>query len=259
MVKSLSSRGLPFRGTSEIFNEPNNGNYLVALELLGKFDPFLSEHISWPGNSGSGNRSYLSFATYDEFGSILANEVVTKIVDELHVAKYFSFSVDSTPDISHSNQLSVAVRCVQVIGTSCEHFLGFLKIPVINRNNWQRLSLNSFEIMTSTLTIVGGGGQSYDNSANTSGPYSGLHARVKNVNPYARFVPCAGHSLNLVGTSAAEACREAISFFFFLQQLYNFFTASTNRFMILQKDFLESDNESTKNIKSLSANALVDA
>ena len=44
---------------------------------------------------------------------------------------------------------------------------------------------------------------------------------MKEVNPYARYVLCAGHSLNMVGTSAAEACQEAISFFFFLYQLYN--------------------------------------
>ena len=42
----MSSRGVPFQGTSEIFNEPNNGNYLMALELLAKFDLFLSEHFS---------------------------------------------------------------------------------------------------------------------------------------------------------------------------------------------------------------------
>ena len=80
--------------------------------------------------------------------------------------------------------------------------------------------------------------------------YSGLKTRLEEVNPFALYIQCDGHSLNLVGTSVAEACREVISLLLFLQQLYNLFTASTNHIVILQKAFLESDNESTKTLKS---------
>lgn len=66
-------------------------------------------------------------------------------------------------------------------------------------------------------------GQSYDNDSNMSGFYTGLKARIKELNPLAEYVPCAGHSLNLVGVAAAESCVTAVAFFGFLQQLYNFF------------------------------------
>ena len=45
VVKSLSSRGLAFRGTDESFGSSSNGNYLMRLELIAQFDPFLNEHI----------------------------------------------------------------------------------------------------------------------------------------------------------------------------------------------------------------------
>ncbi|XP_065665644.1 uncharacterized protein LOC136087066 [Hydra vulgaris] len=48
-------------------------------------------------------------------------------------------------------------------------------------------------------------GQSYDNAANMSGKYSGLQARLKEINKYADFVPCAAHSLYLVGVEAAKS------------------------------------------------------
>ena len=72
-------------------------------------------------------------------------------------------------------------------------------------------------------------GQSYDITANMSGIYTGLQARIKAMNPLTYYVPCAGHSLNLVGTSAANSCLRSASFFIFLQALYNFFSASTYR------------------------------
>lgn len=62
-------------------------------------------------------------------------------------------------------------------------------------------------------------GQSYDNASNKSGVYSALQAWIKALNPYAEFVPCAAHSLNLVGICAASSCTEAINFFSILQEL----------------------------------------
>jgi hypothetical protein len=250
VVKSLTSRGLPFRGTSETFNDPHNGNYMMTLQLVAKFDVFLSEHIARYGNCGSGSTSYLSFATCDEFIDLLARKVREKIVAELKEAKYFSFSVDSTPDITHNDQLSFAVRYVGRNGTPYERFLTFLQ-NVGHKS--EDMAIAVFDILkTFGVDIHDCRGQSYDNAANMAGRYSGLQARVKDVNPFARFVPCAGHSLNLVGQSAAEACSEAVSFFAFIQNLYNFFTNSTHRHAILQKTFDDSNNDSTKTLKSLS-------
>jgi hypothetical protein len=72
-------------------------------------------------------------------------------------------------------------------------------------------------------------GQSYDNASNMSGPYSGMQAIIKAKNPFADFIPCTAHSLNLVGQSTVDCCVETISFFGFVQELYNFFSASTSR------------------------------
>jgi len=44
VIKTLSERGLAFRGDNEIIGSPNNGNYLGLLELIAKFDLFLSNH-----------------------------------------------------------------------------------------------------------------------------------------------------------------------------------------------------------------------
>ena len=69
-----------------------------------------------------------------------------------------------------------------------------------------------------------------------SGRYNGLQAKVKEDCPYADFVPCYGHSLNLVGTRCAECCQQALLFFDFVSSLYNFFSASTGRWDLLLKE-----------------------
>ena len=73
-------------------------------------------------------------------------------------------------------------------------------------------------------------GQSYDNASNMSGKYNGLQAHLKKRNPLIHYVPCAAHSLNLVGVNSIEACNNVVGKYFdLLQSLYTFTSASTHR------------------------------
>jgi len=98
-VKFLASRGLAFRGENETFGSQHNGNFLGALEFLAEFDDFLSAHIQKHGNRGSGHTSYLSSTTCNEIIDLVAQKVLETILLELHQAKYYSITVDSTPDV----------------------------------------------------------------------------------------------------------------------------------------------------------------
>lgn len=131
------------------------------------------------------------------------------------------------------DQLVFAVRYVCPNGEPVERFLLFmsnighkskeLKDAVVK-------ILSDYEIPIEDCRC-----QSYDNAFNMSGPYTGLQARIKELNPNAEYIPCSGHSLNLVGTNAVENCLSASNFFDLLQKLYNFFSCSTNRWLILEK------------------------
>ena len=101
VIKFLSERDLPFRGDNEILNSPHNGIYLGVLELISKFDPFLRNHIETYGNKGKGRPSYLSTTICEEFIEIMGSTVLSVIITVLKEAKYFSLSVDSTPDLCH--------------------------------------------------------------------------------------------------------------------------------------------------------------
>lgn len=122
VIRSLAIRGLALRGSNERFFNNLNGNYMMCLELIAEFDPLLAEHIRVYGNKGSGSTSYLSATICDEFVQLLATQVMRKILLEVKSAKYFSVSVDSTPDISHVDQLTFIIRYVSKDGHPTERF-----------------------------------------------------------------------------------------------------------------------------------------
>lgn len=68
-----------------------------------------------------------------------------------------------------------------------------------------------------------------------SSKYSGLQTRIRNHSATAFYIPCANHSLNLVGNCAAESSTAAIIYFDFVQKLFTFFSASTKKWNMLSK------------------------
>jgi Domain of unknown function (DUF4371) len=230
-IKFLSQRGLAFKGDVQQLGHCNNGNYLGCLEYLSEYDQLLADHLHKYGNKGQGNPSYLSWNTCDEFIELMAKKVIDVIVSEMKNSKYYGISVDSTPDLSHVDQLTFIVRYVQESGTVCERFIKFVEIAGHTAEylaNTVREILNDLAVDISDCRSL-----STDNASNMSGQYSGLQQRLREINPLINFVPCAAHSLNLVGVCASECCLEAINYFGFIQTLYNFFAASTHRWAVL--------------------------
>ncbi|KAL4090089.1 hypothetical protein QTP88_024990 [Uroleucon formosanum] len=249
----LSGRGLPFRGSDEHFGSNHNGNYLGILELLSKFDPFLAQHIAVHGNQGKGHTSYLSKTICNEFIALIANKTRTMIIDQLKKAGYFSISVDSTPDITHMDQLTIILRYVNNDGP-VERFITFIHITSHTGANLALCLLNFLK--ENGINIENCRGQSYDNASNMSGTYTGMQAEIKKCNSFIDYIPCIAHSLNLVGQSAVDCCVEAVSFFGFVQEVYNFFFASTQRWDILKKTLVKNcPVPKSKSVTRWSANA----
>jgi len=168
----------------------------------------------------------------NEFITLIAKKTRLVIVNEIKKAGYYSISVDSTPDISHIDQLTIIIRYVTCNGP-VERFLTFINIE---NHTGKYLAPILLEFMVDNeIDINLCRGQSYDNASNMSGPYSGMQAIIKANNPFADFISCTAHSLNLVGQSAVDCCVETVSFFGFVQELYNFFSVSTSRWSILKK------------------------
>lgn len=115
-----------------------------------------------------------------------------------------------------------------------ERFLTFCPI-----NDTTGEGLTSFLLKTLEnygLDIYNMRGQGYDNGSNMKGKHQGLQKRILDINPRAMFVPCCNHRLNLVINDAVKSNIYSIHFFSIFQELYNFFSASTNRWSVLKKN-----------------------
>ncbi|XP_037041015.1 uncharacterized protein LOC119077809 [Bradysia coprophila] len=127
VVRFLSSRGLPFRGDSQQIGESSNGNFLGLIELISEYDPVIKQHLEQYANRGRGSVSYLSAETVNEFIHVMARKVEVEIINQIHQSKYFATIVDSTPDVSHTDQLTMVIRYVDDKGLANERFIQFFE------------------------------------------------------------------------------------------------------------------------------------
>lgn len=121
--------------------------------------------------------SYLSNTICDDLILNLTKTVLENIVQETITSKYFSIIIDSTPDISKVDQLTVAIRYILPDGSTVERFLGFLPSVGHKAKDMELAILHFFFDLG--IDMKNCRGQSYDNAQNMSGIYNGLQSRIK--------------------------------------------------------------------------------
>ena len=174
----------------------------------------------------------------------------------MKVAKYYSISVDSTPDIAHTDQLTVILRYV-LQDCPVERVVKFL---LIHGHTGGELANVLLDFLHDTGTdIADCRGQSYDNASNMSGKYNGMQALIREKNNLVEYVPCCAHSLNLVGKCAVDCCTEAVLFFNCVPKIYVFFSASTHRWKILSDALERSETPTVKRLSDTRWSAHSDA
>lgn len=236
----LAEHNIAFRGSSDKLFTQHNGNFLGLVQLLGQFDAVMMDHLRRVESVTSPTISLLSPKTQNEIITLLGEKVKLSIIQKVKNAKYFSVIMDSTPDISHRDQISLTIRCVLSEEDETSEAIkveeSFISFKAAHESTGEALSTLLFEeIEACHLDMNDCRGQAYDNGANMAGAHKGVQTRVLKEYPRASFTPCSCHSLNLVVSDGAKSSVKSTLLFGILQRLYTIFAASTKRYCVISE------------------------
>ena len=96
-----------------------------TLKYPARYDAITEQHLTNPGS----RVTYLSHHSQNEFISGLASETLSTINEYVKAARHFSVIVDSTIDISNTDQMSLSLRYVDGAGAPMERFIKLAELP----------------------------------------------------------------------------------------------------------------------------------
>ena len=108
--------------------------------------------------------------------SIISQQITKTIVITIEQSRACAIVVDTTPDITSCEQVSICVRIVHVNRTISEHLLAIQKANSTTAENIFDLLLSTLQCKDVSFNKLVA--QAYDRASNKSGCYSGLKALV---------------------------------------------------------------------------------
>ena len=267
-VVHLGKQGLAFRGHREsLIDDPeaNKGNFLESLNYLSAYDATTANHLEKvrhqqamtkrrkggkKGAKGRGSKlTFLSNDTQNNLINIIGKEIASQIVKEIGSCRAWALIADTTPDVSHHEQLSICARIVNRNGKCSEHLLSC-------KRAYGTKAMELYNLISETLISKGVSfdklvAQTYDGASNMSGCHNGLQAIIKEkVGEHVAFVHCYAHTLNLVLSDSASVAVPVISLFNDLEALYVLFS-KTQRIHDLFETVQREENLKVLSLKRL--------
>ncbi|KAK1378228.1 TTF-type domain-containing protein [Heracleum sosnowskyi] len=199
-VRWLSLQACALRGHDESPTSSNRGNFIEMVRFCGRLNDNIGGIVL---EKAPKNAKYTSPTIQKEVLHILADRVRRTIREEVGDAK-FCILVDEAQDASNKEQMSIIFRFVDRFGILTERFFEIVQVPNTTASTLKKKIsdvLSRFNLSSANLR-----GQGYDGASNMSGGCNGLQALFLKECPYAYYIHCFAHRLQLalVGASSKE-------------------------------------------------------
>ena len=135
---------------------------METLKLLAKYNAVIKEDLSVIQLSSKGMTTCLSSTILNELIELFGKKLKHLILEKIKAAKYFSILLDSTPDVSHIDQMALIVRYVKVDSSEVQIKESFLNLFPLHRKNADKISKSIFdELHQNDLDTMMCRGQAY--------------------------------------------------------------------------------------------------
>jgi len=172
------------------------------------------------------NAKYTSPDVQKEILNIYARKVQISIREEIGNSK-FCIMVDESRDESEKEQMAIVVRFVNKEGIIKERFLDLIHVK-----DTAALTLKDSicaVLSDNNLSVRDIRGQGYDGASNMRGEWNGLKALILSECPYAYYIHCMAHQLQLALVAASREAHEVHNFFQHAISIINVVSASSKR------------------------------
>ncbi|KAJ1690536.1 hypothetical protein LUZ63_014691 [Rhynchospora breviuscula] len=223
-----------FRGHDESSTSLNKGTFREFVDWYKD----KVEVVKDAYDNGSKNCQMLSHHIQKDLTKACAEEVMAVAMDEIRGRK-FSVLIDESRDVSIKEQMAMILRFVNDEGKVLERFVG---IQHIERCTAVALKEALVGMLCShKLSISMLRGQGYDGASNMRGEFNCVQKLIRDENPYAFYVHCFAHQLQLVVVTVSTSTPAIAYFFNYVPLIVNTVAASCirkNALLARQHDML---------------------
>ncbi|XP_050248602.1 uncharacterized protein LOC126695841 [Quercus robur] len=219
----LAFQACAFRGHDESLDSKNRGNFIELIKLTSTFNDKVASVVL---ENAPGNAKYTSPTIQKEILHILANNVRNAIREEIGDAK-FCILVDEARDESKREQMAIILRFVDKEGFIKERFFYVVYVrdtTALTLKNEICAVLSRYNLHIENIR-----GQGYDGASNMRGEWNGLQALFLKDCPYAYYVHCMAHRLQLALVTASREVKDVHQFFDHLVNIINIVVGSSKR------------------------------
>ena len=146
------------------------------------------------------------------------------IKSEIFRSDFLAIMSVETTDMQDKTQMVVVFR-YEIDGKLVERFWSFYNPPNLTAEALSAILLQELQTVAgnSSEKLIA---QTYDDAANLSGSRNGVQARVKEHYPFAHFIHCYAHKLNLVIQKSCSQNKSVLVFFNNLSGIPSYFSNS---------------------------------
>jgi hypothetical protein len=227
-VRWLAFQACAFRGHDESVHSRNRGNFIELIKHSAQLNEKVAEVVL---ENAPGNAKYTSPMIQKEVLHILGDVVRRKIRKEVGDG-YFCILVDEAQDMSNREQMAIVLRFIDGDGLLRERFFGVVGVKdttAMTLKNTISDVLALYDLQVDNMR-----GQGYDGASNMRGAWNGLQALFLRECPYAYYVHCFAHQLQLALVAATKDVQDIWLFFSKLNSIVNLVNASPKRHSELQ-------------------------